>query len=517
MPPSAGSTSSASPALRAAPRGLKGKTTPRLFTPPLRPLNRRTSDGYDVADFAEGHGQPLLPWERWVTIHALELLPDGTYRFRIVLVIVARQNGKSHLKREVTLWRMYLNPRLRVLGIAQDLGLAREQWNLAQETIQDCPVLAAEFDKPRNVNGDEMFWLRNRARYAIKASNRKAGRGGSNDEVNIDELREQRDWKAWAAVSKTTMARPNSQIWCMSNAGDDESVVLNQLRDAALTGQDPTIGLFEYSGAYDDDTYCDLDDWQQIAQANPGLGYTIGARAIASSMISDPPEVYRTEVLCQRVRHLDSAIDLNAWKACADPSVTMDSLRGRLAVCLDIAPDGAHATLAVAARTTDGKVRGEIAASWPSAAAARLELPGLLERMRPCVIGWYPSGPSAELAPLFRAPGGRPVTLDRARPGQPAYEDITGGGVCEACMGLAGLVRGRMVLHNDDPLLNTHISAASRLNVGDGWRFVRRAAPGTAPDEAARQHVDAAYAFAGAAQLALTMPEPRRARLRILA
>ncbi len=238
------------------PRKLLGCTEPRLWTPPLRPLNRRTSLGYEVAGFAEITGEPLLPWERWTAIHALELLPGGSFRFRIILIIVARQNGKSHLKRTISLWRMYMYPGSRIIGIAQEVALAREQWNLAQETIHATPALEAEFDRARNVNGDEMFWTANGSRYAIKAASRKAGRGGSNDEVNIDELREQRDWKAWAAVSKTTMARANSQIFCMSNAGDDESVVLNQLQEAAHAGRDQSIGVFEYSAP----DGCELDD-----------------------------------------------------------------------------------------------------------------------------------------------------------------------------------------------------------------------------------------------------------------
>ena len=525
MPRQASSTGSAPPALRAAPRNIRGKTTPRLFTPPLRPLNRRTSDGYDVADFAEHVlAEPLLPWARWAAIHGLELLPGGDYRFRIVIIVVARQNTKSSMKRVVTLWRMYTQPKCQILGIAQDLSLARDQWQMCQEAIHESPDLEAEWGSVRNVNGDEKFWLTNRARYAIKAPNRKAGRGGSNDEVNIDELREHRDWKSWAAVSKTTQARPNGQIWCMSNAGDDESVVLNQLRDAALSGRDPTIGLFEWSGWYDEDSdeYCDIDDWAQIAQANPALGYIISPSAIASAMTSDPPEIYRTEVLCQRVRHLDSAIDMTAWAACADPAVTMDSLRGRLAACFDVAPDDGHATLAVAAKTPEGKVRGEIAASWPSAAAARTELPGLLARMKPSVIAWYPSGPAASLAPVFRAPKGRPVKLADAAPGRPAYADINGGEVCEACMGLASLVKGRMVLHSNDPLLNAHLGAASRMKVGDGWRFARKTKSGReasaqeGEQEAPKGHVDAAYAFAGAVHQALLLPEPRRAKIRLL-
>ena len=37
----------------------------------------------------------LHPWQRWLLIHALELNPDRTFRFRTVIVEVARQNGKT--------------------------------------------------------------------------------------------------------------------------------------------------------------------------------------------------------------------------------------------------------------------------------------------------------------------------------------------------------------------------------------------------------------------------------------
>src|SRR5260370_16631358 len=142
--------------------------------------------------------------------------------------MAARQNGKSHLKRIITLWRMYVAGSRRLLGVAQDVALARDQWNMCQETTHDCPDLEAEWGKARNVTGDEMFGAAG-GRYAIKAFNRRAGRGGSNDEVTVDELREAQDWKGWAAVSKTTMARPDGQGSAMSNPADDESPVLNHL------------------------------------------------------------------------------------------------------------------------------------------------------------------------------------------------------------------------------------------------------------------------------------------------
>ena len=109
---------------------LLGRTEPRLLTPPLRPLNRKTSKGFEVIDFAEMIGEPLLPWQQYAAIHALELLPDGSFRFKTVLILVARQNGKSNLKRIVSLWRMYIDGARNVLGVAQDVSLAREQWTL---------------------------------------------------------------------------------------------------------------------------------------------------------------------------------------------------------------------------------------------------------------------------------------------------------------------------------------------------------------------------------------------------
>ena len=66
----------------------------------------------------------------------------------------------------------------------------------------------------------------------------------------------------------------------MSNAGDDESVVLNQLRDAALSGRDPSICLIEYSA----EDGCELDDTEGWRHANPGLGLTVSEAAIRTAM-----------------------------------------------------------------------------------------------------------------------------------------------------------------------------------------------------------------------------------------
>lgn len=460
---------------RSSARRLVGCERPRLFTPPQRKLTRSTSAGYAVADFAAlVLGEPLLPWQRWLAIHALELTPEGRFRFRTVLGMCGRQNGKTSLLRTITLWRMYVDGARLVLGAAQDLSTAVTVWRAVVAAAQSVPELASEVERVAGRTGDERFVLTSGAEYQVSTSNRRAGRGRSADLLVLDELREQRDWAAWSALSKTTMARPDGQIWGITSAGDDQSVVLNHLRDAALSGRDPSIGLFEWSAP----DGCDLDDVGGWAAANPGLGFTISEQAIRSALGTDPPAVFRNEVLCQRVETVDSAVDLGAWRACADPAGSLEGLREGVVACVDVAPDGAHVTLVAAALTADGRTRVEVVAAWGSTSEARAELPGLLARVNPRVTGWFPSGPAAALGPELRA--------------APGAVELRGADVTEACQAFADLVAARRVVHPGDPLLDAHVAGAKRYAQGDGWRFVRRGAG----------HVDAVYAAAGAAHAA---------------
>jgi hypothetical protein len=123
---------------------------------------------------------------------------------------------------------------------------------------------------------------------------------------------------------------------------------------AALSGRDESLFLAEWSGP----DGCELDDWRAIAQANPALGHTVSPQAIKSALGTDPPNMYRTEVLCQGVDQLDGAVDLASWRACADPTGSL-GVRNRVVLCLDTSPALDHVTLA-AAVLDDGRVRTEI-------------------------------------------------------------------------------------------------------------------------------------------------------------
>jgi hypothetical protein len=291
---------------------LLGTETPRLFTPPLRELTSRTSAGFTFIDFAEDVlGLTLLPWQKWLAVHALELRDDGRFRFRTVLVLVARQNGKSTFLQALLLWRMWADRIPMALIAAQSLEKAEEVWAGAVEMAQGSPELAAEMLEPIMAAGKKELRTTFGSRCKVQTANRKGGRSLSADLILLDELREHHTWDAWAALTKTTMARKNPQTWATTNAGDDLSIVLNDLRETGLRQiEDPAtdFAMFEWSGADD----CDLDDRQAWAQANPSLGRTISEESVAAARRTDPEWVFRTEVLCQRV-NLAAVSPLPRW------------------------------------------------------------------------------------------------------------------------------------------------------------------------------------------------------------
>lgn len=481
MSPSAPSPVSASPA-------LKGSRQPRLSTKPLRPLTPATSHGFEVIAFARDVlAEPLLPWQEELTIRALELLPDGSYRFRTIIALVARQQGKSHVARVMMLWRIYMEPGQLAMGAAQTMGIAKEIWRSAGQSIMGNADLRAELSgNIRTANGDEEISLLNGSRYRICATTAGAGRGYSIDALLFDEIRQQHDWDAWGALSKTTNSRPNAQIWAISNAGDDFSVVLNGLRDAALAGRDETVGLFEWSAP----DGCALDDPAAWVQAMPALGYLTSEAAVRSALATDPPNIFRTEMLCQRVKTLDGAVDIDSWELGADPTGSLLSMGVSLVACIDAAPDGRHVTLAAAAAMADGRIRVETVAAWDSFQEARSEIVDLIQRNGFSLLGWFPASPAAGMGFEIREAATKTTGAIPGKYGQ-AYE-FAGAQVTGVCQAFSVLVSARQIVHGDDPLLNSQIAGAKRLNVGDAWRFQRR-------DQG---NADAAYAAAGAVYLA---------------
>ena len=475
---------------------LYGKETPRIYTPPLRELTPETSYGYSVIEFAETclDFHPF-PWERWFYIHALECLDDGSFRFRIILLLVARQNGKSTVAQVLVLWAMFVLGVLLILGTAQNLDTSEETWEGAVNLVEESEQLAPLLDKVVRVNGKKELRVDGGHRYKVAAATRRGGRGKTGDVVLMDELREHLTWEAWGAVTKTTNARPDALILCMSNAGDAYSVVLRHLRykaHAALGDpdgwcasvgdmggggddgdeEDDSLGIFEWSAP----PGCSKWDRGGWAQANPSLGYTITERVLASSAATDAERIFRTECLCQWVETIrEEPFPEGAWDAGMDNEAHAAE-GSELAFGIDVSGDRTHTSVAVAGWTDAGRPYVEVVAyrtgmTWPLTWLA--ERAPKYGRIR---IAWQKRGaPVSSMAEELAAVGGVEPT------------EVEGRDLAAWCGRLwdsvAACLPGsdsdaRPLAHRPQPALDMAAKTAATKPVGDSaWVFDRSKSP----------------------------------------
>lgn len=372
--------------------GRLGSETPRIWTRPLRALTPETSLGFAVIAFAEAIGVELYPWQRWLLIHLLELLPSGRLRFRTVVIIVGRQNGKSTVMKVLALWFLYIRGVTLILGTAQDLETAEDLWEDAVAIAESDEDLAGEISHVHRTNGQKALVLHSGSTYRVKAANRRAGRGKSARVVILDELREHTDWEAWAAISNTTLAQEEAMVIAPSNAGDLRSVVLRSLRRLAhlLLGDpdgvfadaepvdapedvgdlDDDLGIFEWSTPPGMDMW-NRDGW---AMANPSMNYVTrqGRNAFPESNVASAaraamanPEArlkFTNEVLCQWSDGvLEGPFPPGAWAAGVDVDSTIpdaaDVLYG-----VDVSADRTTSYVGVAGQRADGLWHVEVVA-----------------------------------------------------------------------------------------------------------------------------------------------------------
>ncbi len=462
---------------------LLGATTPRIFTRPLVTgragscgcgcaLSAATSLGFSAVEFAaDVLGIRLFPWQRWLLIHALELRPDGRFRFRTVLVLVARQNGKTTLVEVKNLWKMFVLQVPLVIGTAQNLDVSEESWDKAVEIVEGTPELYADVAVPKDgrgivrVNGKKTLRLRSGSRWKVAAVSRRGGRGLSGDDVNLDELREHQTWEAWGAVTKTTMARRKAQVWGFSNAGDDKSVVLNDLQAkgrlaAEHPESDSSLGHFEWSAPLD----CRIDDETMWPLPNPSLGYEDGVsvEALRSALETDPEPLFRTECLCQRVPDMRpqwSVVPKAAWVARLVPPV-----RAEPPVAFGVAaswPDAESTSIGLVGRS-GGRLVGQVVERRPGTSWV-LDRLVELDRHQHCGFVIDPAGPAGRLVPEVEAKG---LNLVKA----------TAREVAQACGQFYGQVCGDApnFAHFGQDELDQAVAGAGKHPVGDAWRWDRQ-------------------------------------------
>jgi hypothetical protein len=494
-----------------------GSTTPRLWTPPLvEELTPDTTMGFKWERFArEALRRPPYPWQRWLWMHAGELLQDGRPRFRLVLVIVARQQGKTETPAILSSYWQFVERVPLILGTSSKLDYAKESWTKAVKLVENSEKLKKH--RParwtRDANGEQESWTlpnaKHGSRYKIAAANKDAGRSLTVNRLIMDELRQHTDYIAWDAAEPTTSAVWDAQIWCLSNAGDDTSVVLYDHRDQALEylawiekvgleyyrahptegPGDYRLGIFEWSAPEGSDP----EDESALAQANPCYGIP---RPDGNGLIVDPEALlakakrckasggkalngFLTENMCIKVKKASeepSALDAGRWAALLDRT---SQAGADVVLSVDVEPKGRSASIGVYSPRPDGRGHVEVVASRRGTAWIIPTLLILTRLHDPVAVVVDGKGPGQHLAGQLKAVGiSEPEDPEAPQRGDlivmgPSDVATAWGEFLEATSPEADAIR-----HIGQLPLETAVSSSRTRTLGDAEALTRRASAG---------------------------------------
>jgi len=438
--------------------GLIGSTQPRIHTP----LLKGKSKAQEVSDLADKIGLPLIPWQRWVLDDLLSVDDENAWRKKTALVLVARQNGKTHLARMLILSHLFLWGSKNVLGMSSNRNMALDTFRQVAFTIEDNQFLKDQVRQIRLANGQESISLLNGARYEIAAATRDAPRGKTADFLYIDELREWTE-EAFTAALPTTRARPNAMTLMTSNAGDGFSTVLNDLRERCLSYPPENLGFYEYSAPQ----HCKINDKKAWALANPALGHLITEQTLEESVSTNSIEATRTEMLCQWIDSAVSPWVYGSIEQCSDSSLEIP-VGPQTIMAFDVAPTRRSGAL-VMGQMKDGKIAVGLAQLWYSDIAIdeikmASDINEWARKYHPTTI-CYDKYATQTIATRLEQSGWRMV-------------DVSGQAFYQACSDLADGLANSRVVHSGQAELVQHLNNCAAKTNDAGWRIIRRKSAG---------------------------------------
>ena len=418
-------------------------------------------------------GLDLLPWQRLVLDRGLEreLVPAGSagtagrrsrWRWRTVIVTVARQNGKSALLRALVAHRL-AGRRSETVGALSHIR------PVGRETMFD-PIadaftsrrLADLFDaRAVRSNGSEALTLRaTGGRLVIPSSSEKGGHGYSLDLALVDEAWAMRDYRVPQAITPTQIARPDPQLWVVSTAGTSESLWLRELVEAGRAGAE-RVALFEWSADPELDP-ADVDAW---AAANPALGETIRidelAHAWATSTTPESRSEFERAHLNRWTAGVEAIIPAELWRAARSAEIAIGA---ELVLGLDVSLDRDRSSICAAGVVGD-RVAVELVASRPGVDWLVPAVAELRRRHSPLAVVGVESSPA------------RSVLEELVAAGDPV-ESYKAGAYSAACQVMFDLVVEGRLAHRGQPELDEAARIVGRRRAGDSWTFGRAVSSG---------------------------------------
>ena len=416
---------------------------------------------------AAAYGKPFMPWQEYVADVALEVDEDGRFVYKLVIVTVPRQSGKTTMFGAVLDHRALVTSWARcwfTMQSAKDAvdWLTNEHWPLLSP-------FGAEAHLRRMAGSEHIRWKRSAGLIRPFPPTPAGLHSKVSDLVVVDEC-----WKfdliggnnLDQAIVPTQATRPNAQVWKVSTAGDAGSVwwlgTVEAGRAAVEAGRTAGVAYFEWS-CPDDLDPCDPASWPVY---HPAYGRTIGDDSMRAALDQLGPDGFARAYGNRWVSTLSRVIPADAWRrAAADPAPLPDP--GTVALAFDVAVDRSDAAI-VAAWRVDGHAYVEVADSRPGVGWLPARLAELVDRWRPVAIAYDKAGPALDVADVLERNG---IALAGLGPREYAA----------ACAGLLEAITDDppRISIRQHPALDAAAASAARRPLGDAWAWGRRLSAGS--------------------------------------
>ena len=445
---------------------LRGATEPRVHSPLLKGKSRAG----EVLEMIERlKMDELMPYQKFVLNQMLMVNKKNQYRIKTALLLISRQNGKSHLGRVRIIWGMFYGGEKKLIIMSANRATSLMLFREIAWIIESTPELKAMTKAIRYANGGERIELLNGATLDVISDNSSSPRGRTADFLWIDEIREISE-DGYKAAVPVTRARANSQTFLTSNAGDHFSSVLNGLVERAKDYPPETFGYYEYSAPQ----YCKIDItsdyfWKSaVAPSNPALGYIITKESIEEAIATNPIEQTRTETLCQWIDSLQSPWPHGVLEETSDNTLEM-AVGAYTVFAFDVSPSRRNGSLVAGQLLPDGRIGIGILETYSSQMAID-EL-----KMAASIKAWCDIyKPRLVCFDKYATQ----TIADRLTQSGVMCEDVSGQQFYKACGDLLeGLVNHRVVHNGQAELIQQMNNCAAKVN-DSAWRIIKRKSAG---------------------------------------
>ncbi len=445
---------------------LRGATEPRVHSPLLKGKSRY-KEILDMVDRLKM--DKLMPYQEFVLKDMMAVDKKNNYRRKTSLLLISRQNGKSHLGRVRVIWGMFYGDEKKVIIMSANRATSLMLFREIAWIIESTPELKAMTKAIRYANGGERIELLNGSTLDVISDNSSSPRGRTADLLWIDEIREISE-EGYKAAVPVTRARANAQTFLTSNAGDHFSSVLNGLVERAKDYPPETFGYYEYSAPQ----YCKIDItsdyfWKSaVAPSNPALGYTITKESIEEAIATNPIEQTRTETLCQWIDSLQSPWPHGVLEETSDNTLEM-AVGAYTVFAFDVSPSRRNGSLVAGQLLPDGRIGIGILETYSSQMAID-EL-----KMAASIKAWCDIyKPRLVCFDKYATQ----TIADRLTQAGVMTEDVSGQQFYKACGDLLeGLVNHRVVHNGQAELIQQMNNCAAKVN-DSAWRIIKRKSAG---------------------------------------